>query len=143
MEWAAIIGPNKYLQAIAIVIAFIAIGKLASWLLRGIVGRFTSRSKTDLDDRLVDLLPRPVFLTFGLIGLAMATRELKLGDSPQFVTLGLLRTIAVVIWYSMLLQLTTALVQTAKGRRNNKLVQTGMLELLQNAIKIFRGALAS
>lgn len=142
LEWAAIIGPNKYLQAIAIVIAFIAIGKVASWLLRGIVGRFTNRSKTELDDRLVDLLHRPVFFTFGLIGLAMATRELQLGDSPQFVTLGLLRTIAVVIWYRMLLQMTTVFVQSATGRGNSKLVQTGMLQLLQNAIKIFLFTLA-
>ena len=142
MEWAAIVGPNKYLQAVAIVIAFIAIGKVASWLLRGIVGRFTSRSKTDLDDRLVDLLHRPVFFTFGLIGLAMATRELQLGDSPEFVTLGLLRTIAVVIWYRMLLQMTTVFVQSATVRGNSKLVQTGMLQLLQNAIKIFLFTLA-
>ena len=142
MEWATVLGPNKYLQAIVIAVAFIAFGKVASWLLRGIVGRLTSRSETDLDDRLVDLLHRPVFLTFGLIGLAMATRQLELGDSPEFVTLGLLRTIAVVIWYSTLHQMTTTLVQSAKRRSSSKLVQTGMLQLLQNAIKIFLFALA-
>jgi hypothetical protein len=114
LEWAEIIGPNKYLQAITTAIVFIAIGIVASWLLRGIVGRLTNRSETDLDDRLVDLLHKPVFLTFVLIGMAVATRELELGDSPQFVTLGLLRTIAIVIWYSTLHQMTTTLVQSAK-----------------------------
>jgi small-conductance mechanosensitive channel len=142
MEWGAILGPNKYLQAIAIAITFIAVGKVVGWLLRGIVGRLTNRSKTDLDDRLVDLLHRPVFLTFGLIGLAMATRRLELGNSPEFVTLGLLRTMAVFIWYGTLHQMTTTLVQSAKRRSNSKLVQTGMLQLLQNAIKIFLFALA-
>ena len=142
MDWAAILGPNKYLQAIAIAIAFVAVGKIAGWLLSGTVNRFTNRSETDLDNRLVNLLHKPVFVSFVLIGFAMATRRLELGDSPQYLTLGLLRTIAVVIWYSMFHQMTTLLVNTAKRRRNSKIVQTGMLQLLQNAIKIFLFTLA-
>ncbi len=142
LEWAAIIGPNKYLQVIAIAVAFIAIGKMAGWLLSGAVSRFTGRSITDLDDRLVGLLHKPVFLTFVLVGLAMATRRLELGDSPQFLTLGLLRTIAIIVWYTTFHRMTTVLVKSAKRRGNSKLVQTGMLQLLQNAIKIFLFMLA-
>ncbi len=142
LEWAAIIGPNKYLQSIAIALAFIAIGKTAGWLLKGTVRRFTDRSETDLDDRIVSLLHRPLFMTFVLTGLAMATRRLELGDSPEYLTLGLLRTFAIIVWYSTFHQMTTVLVQSAKRRGNSKLVQTGMLQLLQNAIKIFLFVLA-
>ena len=142
LEWAAIIGPNKYLQAIAIAVAFMAIGKMAGWILSGAVGRFTGRSITDLDDHLVALLHKPIFMTIVLVGLAMATRRLELGDSPQFLTLGLLRTIAIIIWYSTFHRMTTVFVKSAKRRSDSKLVQTGMLQLLQNAIKIFLFTLA-
>ena len=141
-QWAEIIGPNIYLQAISIAVAFILIGKIAELILTGMIGRIAKRSKYSLDDQLVDLLHKPIFMSFVLVGLAMATRRLGLPDSVEFSTLGLLRTIAVIVWYNMLHQLINLLVQTAKQRRDSKLVRTGMLQLLQNIAKVILFALA-
>ena len=141
-DWVGIIGPNKYLQAAIIAAAFVAIGKIADWVMSGMIGRFAKRTKTDLDDRLIELLHKPIFVTFVLVGLGMSTRHLQLPASPEYLTLGLLRTIAVVIWYSMLHQLTTIIVQIARRKRDSKLVQSGMLALLQNVVKVVLFALA-
>lgn len=141
-QWAEVIGPNIYLQSITIAIAFILIGKVAELLLTGMAGRIAKRSKSDLDDRLVELLRKPIFMSFVLIGLAMATRRLGLPESVEYSTLGLLRTIAVIVWYSMLNHLTTSLAQIAKQRRDSKIVKTGMLQLLQNVAKVVLFALA-
>lgn len=141
-QWAEVIGPNPYLQAFAIAIAFILIGKIAELLLTGMIGRIAKRSKSNFDDHLVELLHKPIFMSFVLIGLVMATHRIGLPESVEFPTLGLLRTIAVVVWYNMLHQLTNVMVQTAKQRRNSKLVQTGMLQLLQNVAKVILFALA-
>lgn len=139
---AELIGPNIYLQAVAIATAFILIGKIADWILSRAIGKIASRSKTDLDDRFIGLLHRPIFLSFVLLGLSLATQRLNLPDSPEFITLGALKTIAVVIWYNMLRHLTDVLVQTARRNRDNKLVQTGMLALIQNVAKVVLFALA-
>lgn len=135
-QLAETLGPNPYLQALAIAVAFIAIGKIADWLLSRMIGRIARRSKTEFDDRLIDLLHRPIFISFVLLGLSLATRRIELPEAPEYLTLGVLKTIAVVIWYNMLRHLTSLLAQIFGGNRGSKLVQTGMLQLSQNIVKV-------
>jgi small-conductance mechanosensitive channel len=139
---AELIGPNHYLQALVIAVVFILIGKVADWILSRAIGKIASRSRTDVDDRLVALLHQPIFMSFVLIGLGLATQRLELAGPPTFITLGILKTFAVAIWYNMLRQLTDVLVQTARRNRSSKLVQTGMLALIQNVAKVVLFALA-
>jgi small-conductance mechanosensitive channel len=139
---AELIGPNVYLQALAIALAFILVGKIADWIVSRAIGRIANRSSTDVDDRLVDLVHRPIFLSFVLLGLGLGTQRLGLPAPPEFITLGALKTIAVVIWYNMLRRLTDLLVETGRRRRSSKLVQTGMLALIQNVVKVVLFALA-
>jgi small-conductance mechanosensitive channel len=141
-ELAELIGPNVYLQAVAIALAFIAFGKIADWVLSRAIGRIANRSKTDVDDRLVDLVHRPIFLSFVLLGLGLATQRIGLPDAPLFLTLGFLKKIAIVIWYNMLRHLISLLIQVAKRKQSSKFVQTGMLSLMQNVIKVVLFALA-
>jgi small-conductance mechanosensitive channel len=136
-----LIGPNVYLQALVLAIAFTLIGKIADWILSRAIGRLAKKSKNDIDDRLVDLIHQPVFMSFVLLGLGLAAQRISLPAGPAFVTLGALKTIAIVIWYNMLRQLTDVLAQTARRNRSNKLVQTGMLALVQNVAKVVLAAL--
>jgi small-conductance mechanosensitive channel len=140
-QLAELIGPNVYLQALVIAFAFIAVGKIADWIISRAVGKLVSRSKNDVDDRVVVLLHRPIFLSFVLLGLSLATKRIELPGSPEFITLGALKTIAVIIWYNMLRQLTDLLVETAGRNRESKIVQSGMLVLIQNVIKVVLFAL--
>ena len=141
-QLAELIGPNIYLQALVIAAAFILVGKIADWILSRALGRIAKRSRTDFDDRLIGLVHQPIFMSFVLLGLGLATQRMSLPASPTFITLGILKTIAVAIWYNMLRQLTDVLVQTARRNRSNKLVQTGMLALIQNVAKVVLFALA-
>ena len=140
-DWATIIGPNIYLQALAVALAFGLIGKIADLLISRAIGQFVRRSRTDLDDRLVALLHRPVFITFVLIGLGLATQRIALPEAAEYFTLGVLKTIAIVVWYNMLRHLTALIVTSAQRRRSSKLSQTGMLSLAQNVAKVVLFAL--
>lgn len=138
---AELIGPNIYLQALVIAAGFIVFGKVADWLLSRMIGRFAKRSQTDFDDRLIGLVHRPIFLSFVLLGLGLATLRIKLPEAAEFLTLGILKTIAVIVWYNMLRHFSALLVQVTRRRRNSKMVQTGMLELIQNVVKVVLFAL--
>jgi len=140
-EWASVIGPNVYLQALAIALAFIVVGKIADWLLSRAIGRIVRRSKTDVDDRLIALLHRPIFISFVLIGLALATQRIDLPEAAEYLTLGILKTIAVIVWYNLFRHLTALIVQVAQRRRSSKLTQTSMLPLAQNVVKVVLFAL--
>jgi small-conductance mechanosensitive channel len=139
---AELIGPNVYLQAAIIAIAFIIIGKIADWTISGIIGRFAKQSTNNFDDRLVGLVHRPIFLSIVLAGLGLATSRIGLGETPAFVTLGALKTIAIVVWFNALGDLNYLAVETVRRNSRSKIVQSGMLTLLHNILKVVLVALA-
>ncbi len=140
-QWAELIGPNIYLQAAAIAIMFIVIGKIADWIFSRMLGRVVARSSTDVDDKLVELIHRPVFVSFVLVGLGLATQRIGMSSGPEYLTLGVLKTIAIVVWYNMLRNLTTLIVKIVSQRKSSKIVQTGMVQLLQNVAQVVLFAL--
>jgi small-conductance mechanosensitive channel len=141
-SWAAILGPNVYVQAAIIAVSFILFGKLADLVITNIATKIVSRSSNEFDDKVVALLHRPIFVTFVLFGLAGATRLLGLPESPEYVTLGILRTIAIVIWYTFLRGLVQLLLTAARRRPTATRMHSSMLPLLDTAIRVIFLALA-
>ena len=141
-QFAELIGPNLYLQAAMIAAAFILLGKIADWIISGVVGRIASRSSNEFDDGLIELVHRPIFMSFVLIGLGLATLRMKLPEAPTQVTVNLLETIAIFIWYAAIGKLTKLVVTTLQRSSQNTLVQSGMLSLLHNVLKVLFVALA-
>lgn len=113
---AELIGPNLYLQALIIAVLFIIMGKIADWVISAIIGKFASRSSNDFDDQIVDLVHKPVFVSFVLLGLALASNRMQLPELPTTLTTGILKTIAIFIWYSTLSQFMTLLDRTSTLR---------------------------
>lgn len=141
-SWVEFLGPNVYLQAAAIAAMFIVFGKLAELLMSRVIVKLVSRSSSEFDDNLVALLKRPAFITFVLVGLALATRRLDLPESPQYVTLGILRTIAIVVWYNFLNGALLLLLNALRRRPAEKRVHASIMSLLDTAGKVVLLALA-
>ncbi len=140
-QLAELIGPNLYLQAAIIAVAFMIAGKIADWIISGIIGRFARKSSNDFDNQIVDLVHRPIFMSLVLMGLSLATRRIGLPEVTTFITVGILKTIAIFVWYNTLMQLMALVVRTLSKSRDRKIVQTGMLSLLHNVMKIIAVAL--
>ena len=141
-QFAEFLGPNIYLQAVIIATAFIIVGKIADWVVSGIIGRIARKSSNKFDDQFVALVHRPIFLSFVLLGLSLATQRTGLPETPTFITIGILKTIAIFVWYSTFMQLMTLFVKVFSRTKETKLVQTGMFTLLHNVMKIILVALA-
>ncbi len=140
-QLAELIGPNVYLQAAIIAALFIFAGKIADWIISGIIGRVARRSTNNFDDQLVRLVHRPVFLSFVLLGLALATQRIGLPDAPQYITIGILKTIAIFVWYSTLSSLLGLIVKALGRGSDSKVLETGMLSLIHNVMKVVLVAL--
>jgi small-conductance mechanosensitive channel len=140
-QLAELIGPNIYLQAAIIATAFIVVGKIADWIISGIIGRIANRSTNNFDDQLVGLVHRPVFLSFVLLGLALATRRLGMSEAPLFITIGILKTIAIFVWYGTLNNLLGLIVRSIGRTPNHSVLQPGMLTLMHNVMKVVLVAL--
>lgn len=140
-QFAEFIGPNVYLQAIIVAVAFLLIGKIADWVISGIIGRFARQSSNHFDDQIVALVHRPVFMSFALLGLSLATYRLGLPVAPTFITVGILKTLVIFIWYNTLTRLMTLTVAALSQTKDRQIVQTGMLSLLHNVMKVIAVAL--
>ena len=138
---AGLIGPNVYLQAALIAVTFIVLGKIADWVISRVIGRFARQSSNEFDNQIVDLVHRPIFMTFVLIGLAQSTHRIGLPEAPTFITLGILKTIAISVWYNTIMLLMTLVVKAFSKTKERKIVQTGMLSLLHNVLKVLVVAL--
>ena len=138
---AELIGPNVYLQAAIIAVIFMIAGKVADWVISRIIGRFARKSSNDFDNQIVDLLHRPIFMSLVLMGLSLATRRIGLPEVTTFITIGILKTIAIFVWYSTLMQLMALVVRVFSKSRDRQIVRTGMLSLLHNVMKIVLAAL--
>ena len=136
------IGPYPYLQGLIIALVFIFLGKVADWIFSAMIARIAKRSSTRLDDEIVALLHRPIFLSFILLGLAIAVEHVNMPDMPEKITLSILKTVAILIWYNLFFGLITILANEVRKTPNNKLVKSGMLALLQNVGRIVLIALA-
>lgn len=142
-RWAALLGPNIYLQAAAIAVAFIFAGKISDFLLCNTLAKIAARSNTQVDDDLIVLLHRPIFLSFVLVGLGLATQRIGMAAAPEFLTLGLLKTIAIVVWYGLFRRMASIILAALSRGSENKILQASMLPLMDNTIKVVLVALAA
>ncbi|MEN8238901.1 MAG: mechanosensitive ion channel family protein [Actinomycetota bacterium] len=123
-----------YLEALAIVVAFALLARLADWLLTGFLRRIAARSKTQFDDRLVDLIHRPIFVTVVLVGLILATYRLDLSPTVERSTVLVAQTILVVVWASFAVRFSRLLLGTMRRSPDRfQIVQRSTEPLLSNA----------
>jgi small-conductance mechanosensitive channel len=109
-EWLELLGPNVWVQAGAIVLGSVIVGKLADWIITAVVHRWARRTKTDFDDRLLAIMHRPLVVSVVLIGLGFATHRVELGEPRTWVTIAALKTIAIVLWASFGVKLSKIVV---------------------------------
>ena len=140
-SWAQLLGPNVYVQALALAIGFIVVGKIADFFISRVVSKIADRSSTSIDNELISLLHRPIFVSFVLLGLALAADRINLPEAPAFLTQGVLKTIAIIVWYNFFRHLARILLSVVSRSRTNRL-HVSMLPLLDNVLKIVLLALA-
>ncbi|MGI9204674.1 MAG: mechanosensitive ion channel family protein [Woeseiaceae bacterium] len=140
--WVQLLGPNVYLQAAAIAAIFVIIGKIADLVISRLIAKLVSRSQTDLDDNFVAILHRTVFISFVLLGLALATDRLQMLDAPEYLTLGIIKTIAIVTWYNCFRGLVQILIVAAARSSGASKFPDSMLPLVNNVLKVALFALA-
>jgi small-conductance mechanosensitive channel len=143
INWVASIAPNRYVQALIVVLVFLVAAKIVNLFITRVLRRFVGRTRGQFDDQLIDMVERPIFLTVVLVGLSIATKLLALPDTASKVTLALLTTFVVFIWSAFLIRLTRLVLTTISGLPNRfRMVQKQTLPLFNNLATIIIVAVA-
>ena len=124
-------------EAVAIIVLFAILARVVDRLLSGTVRRFAERSKTDLDDRAIAILHRPIFTTVALTGLILATYRLALPEGVERLTVTTVQTILVIVWILFALRFFRLLLVTMRRTEGQVgLVQQTTEPLLANAMAV-------
>ena len=136
--WATVMDSLSVLPDIAqagvIIVLAIACAKLAAWILASLVGRWTKKTKTTLDDQLIELMNRPVFLVVLFIGLAIAAKKAGLSPQALSITVALLKTFGILVLVGFAMRSSRLFLDAVSKQRNRfPLIQTRTLPLFYNA----------
>ncbi len=126
-----------YVEGLLIVVVFVIAARLVDRVLSGSLRRLVARSNTDFDDKLIDILHRPVLTTVALIGLILATYRLDLSTDIEDVTVTIVQTILAIAWILFGLRFFRLLLGTMKRNTNKyRLVRQTTEPLLANAAAV-------
>ena len=132
------------LEALGIVAGFALVGLLVDRLLTGFIRRLAARSETTFDDRLVEVMHRPILTTVGLVGLILATYRLDLSLTLERNTVLMVRTILVLVWVVFGFRFLRLLLGTM-GRRSDRfgIVQQSTEPVLSNVAAVLLQSVTS
>jgi len=136
-SWRELQEPYPGLRALEVILIFLVLAALVDRLITGIVSRMVAKTETDLDDRFLAILHRPVFTTVALLGVILAVYEFDLAPNLLLFTLSAVKTILIVIWMVFGLRFSRLILRAFKDRPERfEFIQPTTEPLLRNAVAV-------
>jgi small-conductance mechanosensitive channel len=127
---------NPALKGLLIVIISIISAKIVDIVFTIIFKKLVSKTETNLDDKIVYLLHRPIFYSIIFIGFIIAIKAAFLPEYIDFALIGLFKTITILIWLFVGSKILLISMDWASTRKSNRLLQKNTLPLFNNLGKI-------
>lgn len=125
------------LRAAVIIVGAGLAGMVIQWLMQRLLLGLARRTKTELDDIVVQALRRPVFLSVLLIGLDWAADELKLSPGQHHVVAASLQTIGILVWAGAAFRISAAVLEALSRRKGGtSVIQKRTLPVFDMLVKM-------
>ena len=132
-SWLAFFGPNPYLKAFGILLIFVVLALIFNLVVIRFLRHLTAKTPLEGDDRLLDLLQKPLFVSLFIVGLIQAARALQLSDNILPVITATLETIVVFVWTSFAIEFSKfVLGYLSASAHKSRLIQKSTLPLFSN-----------
>jgi len=121
---------------------FILVGSMVAALLARLIFTrlilsWSAKTRTDVDNRLADVLHGPVVYSIILAGIALAIVDLNFKPSVNFIALGIVKTLAVIIWGRAALWVGTILLEVLSRQVDRvSWIQPKTLPLFEIVMKV-------
>ena len=135
-EYYSVIISNPALKSIVLVIASIIAAKLVDIIFTFIFKRLVDRTKTSLDDKILQLLHKPIFYSILFIGFSVAVKTATLPEYVDFALVGIFKTITIIIWLFVSSKILVMSMEWASRKATSTLFQKNTLPLFNNLGKI-------
>ena len=124
-------------RAAVIVVGSILAATVAEFVIRRTLVALAARTRTDLDDIVVEAIRRPVFLSVILVGLSWAADQLALPRGMPHLIDSTLETFGVLIWTSAAYRIGVAVLGALSRRGSGTaIIQPRTLPVFEMLIKV-------
>ncbi len=135
LEKIAQIAPNRYLQAVLIILVFFGLAKILDMIISRILRRWVEKTKLTLDDKVLNILQKPVLVSIIVMGLALATQRLAFPANIHFLTMSSLKTIVIILWAVAIVRFMKLLLRLVSSDVSTfQLIQDRTLPLFNNLL---------
>jgi small-conductance mechanosensitive channel len=104
---------SPILAAAVIFLIYIVLAKIADIFTDKVIRRLTKFTKTGLDDRIIDLLHRPVFFTVIIFGAIHALSTLILPEKYTYYARGTLFSLLAVLWCICIIKVSSSIIENS------------------------------
>ena len=130
-------GDHPWIQSLVIIIAAFLIAWIFNRFVITLLKKMTAKTKIEFDNRLIDLLHGPIYISFILLGFALATRIFGVSEAFELIVFSVLETIAYIIWFTLLLRITRLILRNvAKDDNHIGILHLQTLPLFENMANI-------
>jgi len=128
---------DKYAKALLIFAVSLVIAWMVRLLYKVILKTVVGKTKTKLDDEIIEIFSKPVFWSVLLSGFIWSVRTLALPAGAAFIITGLLKTMIAVLWIGALFR-TVSLVLNwlSKKKGKGRFIQKKTIPLFDNTLKL-------
>ena len=127
------------LKALALAIISIAVAKFVDIIFTLIFKKVVKKTKTSLDDRILQLLHKPIFYSILFVGFSLAVKTANLPEYFDFALVGIFKTITILIWIFVISKILVMSMEWASRQTASNLLQRNTLPLFNNLGKIAIG----
>ncbi len=136
-EIVARIAPHRFVQALLIIILFVIVAKIVDLIISKFVSRLIKKTRFTIDDDLLAILHSPILISINLLGLGLAADRIGLPDAIHFITSGVLKTIAILIWAKAIFGVLSLIIAVvSRDNRRFKLFQEHTRPLFINLMLV-------
>ena len=135
--WLAPFGDAPWKQSLLIFGGSIVLAFLSDLIFTRVLRRLASKTKTDVDDRILEGLHKPIFVSVVLIGIYVAIERLDLHSAFEKAFARVLMTMAILIWAGVLIRVSALVLDVLSRYRDRfTIIDRATLALFDNIAKV-------
>ncbi len=110
------ISSSPYINALLSIVAFIILARIVDLLIDKVLRRFATFTKSDLDDKIIGLIHRPIYYSIIIVGISLAIIYLKPAEKLVFYSNGILYSVIAIIWIITAIKISNAVIEDSVHR---------------------------
>jgi len=135
-EWATDVWRIGWASALIVAVGSILVAWIVEVAIIGILRRIASRTASDLDDKVLELLKRPIYVSVLLFGFDWSLHRLGPHDNVARLGRAALVTVAIAFWTVALMRLSRVVLRAASQRKRvSGILQAQTLPLFDILVK--------